>query len=85
MITGGFKLHVRLFGLQRELAGKPVVEVELDSGATVRDLKTALGRHPALERGTDRAAVAVNRRYAADDEPVKAGDEVALIPPVAGG
>ena len=76
---------MRLFGFQRELAGRPTVEVELNSGATVRDLRVALEQHPAIDRGLDRAAVAVNLRYAGDDEPVTEGDEVALIPPVAGG
>jgi molybdopterin converting factor small subunit len=32
-----------------------------------------------------RSAVAVNRTYAADETEIAAGDDIAVIPPVAGG
>lgn len=80
-----FSLAVRLFGSHRESAGRPAVVVELDAGASVGDLKSALSSHPALAESVDSAAVAVNRRYAGEMDPVAEGDEVALIPPVAGG
>ena len=72
-------VSVRLFAGLRERAGTSHVEVELPDGAVVRDLLAAM----ALEPG--QCVVAINREYARADEPIAAGDEVALIPPVSGG
>lgn len=87
-MTDRFEVAVRMFGRHRELAGQPVVFVELTVGGTVADLRRALAGHPSLGSlggSLESAAVALNRRYEPDDSPVLAGDEVALIPPVAGG
>jgi molybdopterin synthase catalytic subunit len=72
-------VSVRLFAGLRERAGSNRIEVELPDGAVVRDLLAAM----ALEPG--QCVVAINREYAGADEPIAAGDEVALIPPVSGG
>ncbi|MEA2126211.1 MAG: MoaE-MoaD fusion protein [Solirubrobacteraceae bacterium] len=72
------RLTVRLFAGLKERAGAPTVELELPDPATVADVRTAFDAElPYI--------VAVNRVYARDGEPVGAGDEVALIPPVSGG
>ncbi|MBT8462138.1 MAG: MoaD/ThiS family protein [Gemmatimonadetes bacterium] len=84
-MKGRFEVPVRLFGRHREAAGEPVLPVELADGATVADLKTALAQHPAFGTSLDGAAVAVNRTYRSDESLVVEGDEVAIIPPVAGG
>ncbi|MCK5489341.1 MAG: MoaD/ThiS family protein, partial [Gemmatimonadetes bacterium] len=52
---------------------------------TVADLKKALAAHPALGVALEGAAIALNRKYQPDESPVVDGDEVAVIPPVAGG
>ena len=80
-----FEIEVRLFGQHRELAGESVVSVVLAAGGTVRDLRIALAGHPALGGALEGAAVAVNRIYEPDGALVADGDEVAIIPPVAGG
>jgi molybdopterin converting factor subunit 1 len=84
-VTDTFRLPVLLFGRHREIAGRPVVEVDLPTDATVRDLRAVLSRDPDLGSSLRGAAVAVNQRYEGDEMPLRAGDEVALIPPVAGG
>jgi molybdopterin converting factor subunit 1 len=74
-------VRVRLFASLRERAGAATVDLELAEGARARDV------WPKLELG-DRPgglALAVNRRYVEEDEPLADGDEVALIPPVSGG
>ena len=84
-MTERFEVSVRLFGKHRELAGESVVCVELAEGGTVADLRRALSGHVSLGRSLEGAAVALNRRYEPDECPVSEGDEIAVIPPVAGG
>jgi MoaE-MoaD fusion protein len=70
---------VRLFAGLRERAGRDRVEVELPDGAVVSDLLAALEVAPRS------CVVAINREYADEQALVRAGDEVALVPPVSGG
>jgi molybdopterin converting factor subunit 1 len=84
-VTDRFEVPVRLFGRHRELVGEPVVRVALVSGGTVGDLRRLLEEDPRLAGALEGAAVALNRRYETDESPVSSGDEVAIIPPVAGG
>ena len=48
------------------------------------DLVASLRAIPGLEL-PEHPVVAVNQEYAELDRPLESGDEVALIPPVAGG
>lgn len=80
-----FPVRVQLFGKHREIVGSAVVELELEAGGTVADLRGLLAAHPVLGRWLGGSAIAVNRRYGRDESVVAAGDEVAIIPPVAGG
>ena len=77
-------IAVRLFGPYREAAGSAELVVHLPEGSTVGDLRVELSERlgPTVLSGL---AVAVNRRYASEHDAVSPGDEVALIPPVAGG
>ncbi len=79
------RVLVRLFASYREAAGVGSIDLDLPAQATVRDAIAAIvGAYPLLARGP-RLVIAVNREYAVDDEALNDGDEVALIPPVAGG
>jgi len=79
------RVDVLLFASLKDEIG-PRYGVELAEGATVADLRLALeAAHPAFARFGRRAMVAVNEAYARDHDPVRAGDTVALLPPVAGG
>ena len=49
------------------------------------DVLAAMAATPVGELRPRECVVAVNREYATADEPVRAGDEVALVPPVSGG
>jgi molybdopterin synthase catalytic subunit len=79
------RISVRLFAGLRERAGAERVDVELPDDASVRDLLEAMGATPVGLLRPGQCVVAVNREYARPDEPIRAGDEVALIPPVSGG
>jgi molybdopterin synthase catalytic subunit len=74
-------VKVRLFAGLRERAGRGALELELPDGARAGDVWSAL----ALGDRPGGLAVAVNRRYVDEEEPLSEGDEVALIPPVSGG
>jgi molybdopterin converting factor subunit 1 len=79
------KVSVRLFAGLRERAGGQHVEVELPDGAVVEDLLSAMAQTPVGELRPGQCVVAINREYAGAREPVRAQDEIALIPPVSGG
>jgi MoaE-MoaD fusion protein len=78
-------VSVLLFAGLRERAGVDRVEVELPDGAVVGDVLAAMGETPVGPIGPRQCVVAVNREYAGAEEPVREGDEVALVPPVSGG
>ena len=75
---------VLLFASYADAVGTASLELSLPLGATVSDLVASV-----RERGgralPPRPLVAVNREYANYDQILGVGDEVALIPPVAGG
>lgn len=74
------------FAAYRDLLGTSKLDVHLPEGSTVGDLVRALRARGAPFDALPRdPAVAVNRSYALATEPLRAGDEVAFIPPVAGG
>jgi len=76
---------VRLFAGLRERAGTDRLQIELPDGARVADVLAAMADTPGGGIKPKECVVAVNREYADADEPVNAGDEVALVPPVSGG
>lgn len=80
------RIRVLLFGIYREWAGEGEVALELPAGATAA---TALERLRSLRDGLARLpaepAVAVNESYSRLDAVLNDGDELALLPPVAGG
>jgi molybdopterin synthase catalytic subunit len=79
------RLTVLAFAHAREALGAPrAVLDDLPDALTVESLLAALeARHPELRALPLR--VAVNRRYAAAEQAIRQGDEVALLPPVSGG
>ena len=78
-------VSVRLFAGLRERAGTDRLELELPDGATVGELLDALAGTPVGPLGPRQCVVAINREYADAGQPIAAGDEVALVPPVSGG
>jgi molybdopterin converting factor subunit 1 len=74
-----------LFASYADALGASSLDMELASESTVGELLSAIRSHPGAERLPPRPLVAVNQTYASLDSVLRAGDEVALIPPVAGG
>ncbi|MGD8868109.1 MAG: molybdopterin converting factor subunit 1 [Gemmatimonadales bacterium] len=73
------------FATYRDLLGIREEEVELPAGASVRDLVEMIRARPGVDDFPAAPAVAINREYARLDQSLSDGDEVAFIPPVAGG
>ena len=80
------RLTVRLFALQRQQLGRRSLELELPPGATIETAWEALATaHPALAPARSSMRFARNGVYAEPTEPLEDRDELALLPPVAGG
>ena len=76
-------LTVLLFASWADALGSSLT-LELPAGSRVADLLAAVTAMVG-GRTLPKPLVAVNQRYARSDAPLHAGDEVAIIPPVAGG
>jgi molybdopterin synthase catalytic subunit len=84
--AGRIRLRVRFFALQRQLLGTGETTLEVPAGSTVADAWAALAAtHPQVATHGDWVRFARNGVHAAPDEPLLDGDELAVIPPVAGG
>jgi molybdopterin converting factor subunit 1 len=78
-------LRVLLFASYADVLGAPAIDVDLPAGATVRELVAVVRQRAGADRLPPTPLVAVNQSYASLDTPITAHDEVAIIPPVAGG
>ena len=80
------RVRVLFFGMLKELVGKSSDWLDLPDGGLVRDvLEHYRSTAPQMEEALASLAVAVNQEYAGAETPLKADDEVALLPPVSGG
>ena len=79
-------ITVRLFASQRENLGQAAIDADLPDGVTAAEALARLSaEHPELRAPAGSIAFAVNRELATPDTPLRDGDELALLPPVAGG
>lgn len=79
-------VRVLLFAAYAEAAGQHEVVLSVSETATVADVIGAFRKaHPTADRLPPRPLVAVNQVHATLDSTVHAGDEIALLPPMAGG
>ena len=79
-------VQVQLFAAARDRIGRSSVEVRLSEQPTAGELRQRLTiDFPELAAIVSRAMLAINAEYARDDQAIRAGSEIALIPPVSGG
>ena len=77
------KVTLLLFATYRDLAGAGELVLELPYGAKAHDAVAQLrARAPRIP---ERPVIAINQEYSSLDEMLCDGDELALLPPVAGG
>jgi molybdopterin converting factor small subunit len=79
------EVRVLLFASYADAFGSPDLAVTLREGATVRELLAKVKELAVGHSLPPAPLIALNQEYAAPGDVVRAGDEVALIPPVAGG
>jgi molybdopterin converting factor subunit 1 len=80
------RVTVRLFARLRDIAGTAELAREIAPGATIGDLWQDLtGDYPELVPYARSISSAVNADYARMTHVLRAGDEVAFLPPVSGG
>jgi molybdopterin converting factor small subunit len=78
-------VQVLLFARYAELLGRSRLSIELDQVATVGALVSRLRGLPGGNSLPERPFVAINLKQAEFDQRLAAGDEVAVLPPMAGG
>ena len=79
-------VSILFFATLKQRAGCERMELDLPAGATVSELKNLLAlRLPDLQPALPSALVSINREFAFATDPVPAGAEVGLFPPVSGG
>jgi molybdopterin converting factor subunit 1 len=80
------KVRLLFFAVLRDITGKSEADVSLPDGTKAADVWQSLRReHRALASYEKPPMIAINEDYATPDTPLRDGDELVFIPPVAGG
>jgi molybdopterin converting factor subunit 1 len=80
------KVRLLFFAVLRDITGRGEDVLDLPDGTRAGDVWQRLrGEHAALRDYTQPPMIAVNESYVRPDELLHDGDELAFIPPVAGG
>jgi molybdopterin synthase sulfur carrier subunit len=83
--TPTLSVRVLLFGSYAEILGFDATELALESPATVGDAVERLRALPGGERLPPRPLCALNLSQTKATAPLARGDELAILPPLAGG
>jgi sulfur-carrier protein len=79
-------IRLKFFARYAELVGREDIELPLPAPATVAEVvRQVRAGVPGAAQIPERPLTAVNLRHARLDAPVHDGDEVAFLPPLAGG
>ena len=80
------RVRVLYFAILRDIAGTSTADVDVPAGARAADLWERLrSQHEELSAYRQPPMIAVNEEYVPAEHRLRDGDEVAFIPPVAGG
>jgi len=80
------KVKVLYFAQARDLAGRTAEYVALEDGTTARAFLSSISKsHKGLAAIAESLRLAVNEEIVPSDSPLRDGDVVAVLPPVAGG
>ena len=79
------KIHIKAFGIAKDILGAPMQELELTEHSSVIHVKEKLtSMYPEFQK-LRKFSIAVNESYQDDDFLITEGDELVIIPPVSGG
>jgi len=78
------KLNIRYYAILREQAGKSAESLDSDATTPAALFEQLQARYP-FTLNASQLKVAVNTEFRAWNTPLKDGDSVVFIPPVAGG
>jgi sulfur-carrier protein len=78
-------VRVLFFASYAEALGHPSLTVSVPAPATVASLVRVLRSRPGGEVLPERPLCAVNLEQVRSDSPLQSGDEIAILPPLAGG
>ena len=78
-------IKILTFGIARDIIGSSHFEFSMTEGSTVVDLKKQLLERFPRFSNLSSLMIAVNAEYGVEDTVLNERDEIALIPPVAGG
>jgi molybdopterin synthase catalytic subunit/molybdopterin converting factor small subunit len=80
------EVRVLFFGMLKDFTGREFEVIGLPEDATLKDLLVHYGEaNPGLRQFLPSIAMSVNQEYAAPNQKLANGDEIALLPPVSGG
>lgn len=80
------KVRLLFFAVLRDIAGTDARELVLGDDATARDVWQSLrAQYAKLADYAQPPLIAINEAYATPETILRDGDELAFIPPVAGG
>ncbi len=82
----GIRVTLLYFGQARDGSGVGEESFVMPKGSRVIDLIVeAEAKHPKLRRMKDSAKLALNEEITTPDASLREGDQIAFLPPVAGG
>ena len=83
--TTDVTVRVLLFASYAESIGRETLELTLRGPATVADVVSQIRRLPGGQSLPPKPLCALNLAHAGQDDRVTVGDEIAILPPLAGG
>ena len=81
-------VHVKFFAVMKKLVGKENMTVEIECPTTLRDLLNQIEKEiPKIRQviKEGRSLISINQEVADENSIVNSGDEIAILPPFAGG
>jgi len=85
-MPGTNHVKVLFFATLRDKAGTRSVEVDLQAGATIEQLKSRLvSEFPGLAGLMEHCLASINHEYRFDESEIPGQAEIAFFPPVSGG